>query len=160
MRLYLLALALALLGSALAQREVRLDLKAFRVVSIDQGGRVVERLEPALEVRPGQLIEYQLSAQNTTDKPLRQVALVIPVPKEAVFQGAFPLEGARLEFSYDGGRTYGQPPLKRKVRMVEGGREVEKEVEVKPEEYTHARWTLPELGAQQTVFLRLRAVVR
>lgn len=77
---------------------------------------------------------------------------------------ALPLQlGATLvtaEFSYDGGKSYGKPPLKRKVRVVENGKEVEKEVEVKPEEYTHARWVLPELGAKQSVLLKLRTVVR
>lgn len=157
-----------LLAFALAQsrNDIRLDLKAFRVLSVQEQGRTVEKLEAALDAKPGQLIEYQLSAQNTTDNPLRQVALIIPIPASTAYQAlsALPLQlGATLvtaEFSYDGGKSYGKPPLKRKVRVVENGKEVEKEVEVKPEEYTHARWVLPELGAKQSVLLKLRTVVR
>ncbi|GIW25093.1 MAG: hypothetical protein KatS3mg069_1360 [Meiothermus sp.] len=156
-----------LLGLLLAQgADIRLDLKAYRVVSVQQEGRSVERLEAALDAKPGQLIEYQLSAQNTSDKPLRQVILVIPIPASTAYQAlsAQPLQlGETLvtpDFSFDGGRTYGKPPLKRKVRVVENGKEVEKEVEVKPEEYTHARWILPQMAPKQTVLLKLRTVVR
>ncbi len=165
--LWIVALGL-LLGLALAQsrNDIRLDLKAFRVVSTQDQGRTVEKLEAALDASPGQVVEYQLTAQNTTDNPLRQVALIIPIPASTAYQAlsALPLQsGSTLvtpEFSYDGGKSYGKPPLKRKVRVVENGKEVEKEVEVKPEEYTHARWVLPELGANQSVLLKLRTVVR
>ncbi|GIW33196.1 hypothetical protein [Meiothermus sp.] len=157
-----------LLTFALAQTrgDIRLDLKAYRVLSVQEQGRTVERLEAALDAKPGQIIEYQLTAQNTTDNPLRLVALVVPIPASTAYQ-AMSAEPFRLgetlvipEFSFDGGRTYGKPPLKRKVRVTENGKEVEKEVEVKPEEYTHARWVLPELGAKQSVLLKLRTVVR
>ncbi|MCX7783964.1 MAG: hypothetical protein N2318_10035 [Meiothermus sp.] len=157
-----------LLAFSLAQsrNEIRLDLKAFRVLSVQEQGRTVEKLEAALDAKPGQLIEYQLNAQNTTDNPLRQVALIIPIPASTAYQAlsAQPLQlGETLvtaEFSFDGGRSYGKLPLKRKVRVVENGKEVEKEVEVKPEEFTHARWVLPQMGAKQTVLLKLRTVVR
>ncbi|RIH88744.1 hypothetical protein Mlute_00532 [Meiothermus luteus] len=161
------AAALLLLGSALAQgrEEVRLELKAFLVTSLQQEGRTVERLLPALEARPGQVIEYRLEATNTTDRPLSQVALVVPIPTTTRYlensAQALQREGWVLpEFSFDGGQTYGRPPLKRVVRVVENGKEVRKEVEVKPEEYTHARWVIPQLGPKESVSLRLRAVVR
>lgn len=73
---------LCLIGLALAQAssDIRLDLKAFRVVSVQEQSRTVERLEPALDAKPGQIIQYQLTALNTFTSPLRQVALVIPIP--------------------------------------------------------------------------------
>lgn len=159
---------LGLVGLALAQAasDIRLDLKAFRVVSLQEQNRTVERLEPALEAQPGQLIEYQLTALSTRDTPLRQVALVIPIPSSTAYQAgsAQPLRlGSTLvvpEFSFDGGRSYAYPPLKRKLKVVENGKEVEKEVEVKPEEYTHARWVIPQMEPRQTLTTRLRIVVR
>ena len=160
--------AILLLALALAQTrsEIRLDLRAYRVLIAQEAGRTVEKLEAALDARPGELIEYQLNAQNITDNPLRQVVLVIPIPTSTAYvdQSAQPFRlGETLvtaEFSFDGGRTYGKLPLMRKVKVIENGKEVEKEVEVKPEEFTHARWVLPQLGAKQTVLLRLRAAVR
>ncbi|MFN3392507.1 MAG: hypothetical protein ACK40N_12195 [Meiothermus ruber] len=162
------AVLLGLVGLALAQAtsDVRLDLKAFRVVSVQEQNRTVERLEPALDAKPGQVIEYQLTALNTLSGPLRQVALIIPIPPTTTYQAqsALPLRlGNALivpEFSFDGGKSYGRPPLKRKLKAVENGKEVEKEVEVKPEEYTHARWVIPQMEPKQTLTLTLRVVVR
>jgi len=163
----LLLLGIFLAGWALAQTgSIKLDLKAFRVVGVQEQNRTIERLEPAIEAKPGEVVEYQLTAQNTTDTVLRQVALVIPIPASTAYQpsSAQPLQlGDTLviaEFSFDGGRTYGKLPLKRKVKVMENGKEVEKEVEVKPEEFTHARWVLPQMGARQTVMLKLRTIVR
>lgn len=154
------------LAMAQSRNDIRLDLKAFRVLSVQEANRITEKLEAALDVRPGQLIEYQLNAQNTTDNTLRQVALIIPIPSSTAYQAlsAQPLRlGETLvtaEFSFDGGRTYGKLPLIRKVKVVENGKEVEKEIEVKPEEFTHARWVLPQMSAKQAVLLKLRTVVR
>lgn len=157
---------LVALAFALAKDEVRLDLKAYRVVSVQQDGKTMEKLEAALDAKPGQLIEYQLEAGNTTDRALRQVALTIPIPSITAYQAlsALPIKlGETLiapEFSFDGGRTFARPPLKRMVKVTENGKEVMREVEVKPEEYTHARWILPQMMAKETVMLKLRTVVR
>lgn len=158
----------ALIGLALAQvnGEVKLELKAFRVITTQESGKTSEKLEPALDVKPGQVVEYRLEASNTTDRPLSRVALTIPIPKNTYYQAlsAQPLQykGALIvpEFSFDSGQSFGKAPLKRKVRVSENGQEVEKELEVKPEEYTHVRWVIPQLGAKETVVLTLRAVVR
>jgi len=156
-----------LLALVFAQKsDVRLDLKAYRVLSVQENGKTLEKLEAALDAKPGQLIEYQLEAANTTDRVLRQLALIIPIPTSTAYQAlsAMPLKlGDSLiapEFSFDGGRTYGKPPLKRTLKTMENGKEVLKEIEVKPEEYTHARWVLPQLSAKETVMLKLRTVVR
>ena len=47
-----------------------------------------------------------------------------------------------------------------RVRVVENGKEVEREVEVKPEEYTHVRWLIPELPKGGKVQVSLRTMVR
>ncbi len=166
-RVWMLCLGM-LLAFALAQPQdaVRLDLQAFRVLSVQDNGKVVEKFEVAADARPGQIIEYRLEAANVTDRGLRQVALVIPIPKSTAYQSlsAAPLRlGQTLiapQFSFDGGNSYGVPPLKRMVRVLENGKEVSKEVEVKPEEYTHVRWLLPQLIAKENVMLKLRTVVR
>lgn len=158
----------ALLGLALAQasKDVKLDLKAFRVVTVQESGKTLEKLEPALDVKPGQVVEYRLEASNTTDRTLSRVALTIPVPKDTYYQAlsAQPLKYAGSlivpEFSFDLGQSFGKAPLKRKVKVSENGQEVEKEVEVQPEEYTHVRWVIPQFGAKETVVLTLRTVVR
>ena len=162
-RLLVLVYLPLLLAFVLAQAPLALDLRPYRVLV--QGGQ--ERLEEnPLGVRPGDVLEWRLQAENRGQSPLNRVVLVIPIPKETFYLEATarPLEhrGQRIlpEFSFDGGRTFGLPPLKRKVRVVEGGREVEKEVVVDPKEYTHARWTLPVLGPGEKVLVSLRTQVR
>lgn len=157
-------LALAF-GLAQTRNAISLDLQAFRVLSVQENGKSVEKLEAALEATPGQLIEYRLEAKNTSNAALRQVALVIPIPRTTAYQAlsAAPLRfGQSLvapQFSLDG-RNFAFPPLKRKVKVLENGKEVEREVEVKAEEYTHARWVLPQMATQENVVLSLRAMVR
>lgn len=161
-------IALGLFIPVLAQgREpLKLTLSSVLVVQEKRDGQVALVFKPALGVKPGDVVEWRLEVENTEDRPLRQVALSIPIPKEyAYLEGsALPLSlGGRQilpQFSYDGGKTYGFPPLKRRVRTLQNGREVEREVEVKPEEYTHVRWLLPELGPKAKVLLKLRTVLR
>ncbi len=152
------ALMVFLLATALAQ--LSLDLKGFKVQVKDGKEVLVE----ALEVAPGDVVVWRLLAENKGKDPLRQVALVIPIPKETVFLEApllrFREAQIRPEFSFDGGKTFGFPPLKKRVRVMEGGTEVEKEVEVKPEEYTHVRYTIPELKPGERVEVLVRTKVR
>ncbi|MGQ9735241.1 MAG: hypothetical protein ACUVUP_01385 [Thermaceae bacterium] len=115
---------------------------------------------------PGDVLEWRLVARNLSDSPLRQAALVIPIPKETFYieGSAKPLaySGKTIlpEFSADGGRTFSRPPLKKRIRVQEGGKEVEKEVEVKPEEYTHVRYLIPELKAKDKLEVSIRTEVR
>lgn len=155
-------LAFIALLVALAQA-LSLDLRPYRV-QVVEGKEAYE--ENPLEVKPGDVLEWRLTAENRSQGTLSRVALVIPIPRETRY-----LEGSakplilgkatiRPEFSFDGGKTYGLPPLKKKVRVVEGGKEVEKEVEVKPEEYTHVRWVIPEMPKGTKVQVSLRTVVK
>ncbi|RTI00107.1 hypothetical protein CSW29_06465 [Thermus scotoductus] len=159
-----ITLALGLMALVWGQAPgLRLTLLTFQVVQA-QGQK--EELRQALEVRPGDILEYRLEAENVSNAPQKQVSLVLPIPKETAYlEGSatvLELRGLRIlpTFSYDGGKTFGLPPLKRKVKVVEGGKEVEKEVEVKPEEYTHVRWVIPELGPKEKVVLKARVIVR
>lgn len=154
--------ALALLSWALAQT-LGLDLRPYRVL-VREGKEAYE--ENPVGVKPGEVLEWRLVAENRTQAPLQRVVLVIPIPKETFYlEGtARPLElmGQQVlpEFSFDGGKTFALPPLKRKVKVVEGGQEVEKEIVVDPKEYTHARWVIPVLGPGAKVQVALRTQVR
>ncbi len=154
---------LVLLALALAQAGLVLDLKPYRAL-VQNGKEAFE--ENPIGVRPGDVLEWRLVAENRTQGPLQRVTLVIPIPKETFYLDgtARPLEhrGQRVlpEFSFDGGKTFGLPPLKRKVKVTEGGKEVEKEVVVDPKEYTHARWVIPVLGPGEKVMVSLRTQVR
>ena len=160
------AVVAMLLVWVLAQGPIALDLAAYKVTLSEVDGKQVEKFQLALGGKPGEVLEYRLEAGNTSDKPLRQVALVIPIPKETVYQAksaqAYRLGEMQVapEFSFDGGAKYGLPPLMKKVKVMENGKEIEKMIEVKPEEYTHARWVLPEMAAKDKALLKLRVAVR
>ncbi|GLV47165.1 hypothetical protein TJA_03390 [Thermus sp. LT1-2-5] len=162
MRRFLPLLGFLLLLIALAQA-LNLDLKPY-LVRVVEGKEVYE--ENPVAVKPGDILEWRLVAENRSQGALRQVTLVIPIPTETVYlEGSaklLSLNGAtiRPEFSFDGGKTFGVPPLKKRVRVVENGKEVEREVEVKPEEYTHVRWLVPELPKGAKVQVSLRTAVR
>ena len=96
----IIGLALGLLILALAQgaEVLKLTLNSVLVVQERKNGQVVETFQPALAVKPGEILEWRLEAENTTDRPLRQVALVIPIPKETVY-----LEGSALALAWGGG---------------------------------------------------------
>ncbi|WP_018465112.1 hypothetical protein [Calidithermus timidus] len=161
---------------AFARDPLAIEARTYRVVQVQQDGKTVERLEEALGVKPGEVLEFWYELSNTTIDPLRGVAVTVDLVKI----GGLRPDGSRVlaylpatasvlklgeftltpEFSYDGGRTYGKAPLFRKVKQLEGGKEIEKEVEVRPEEYTHIRWVIPQLGPNSKVLLKLRVVVR
>ncbi|WP_456410866.1 hypothetical protein [Oceanithermus sp.] len=156
---------------AVASSPVQLTLTSFKVVSTtNEQGEQVERFLPAVQVAPGDVIEWRLSALNTAEEALNAVELVIPIPPETYYlQGsAVPLVLKRGEreitvaprFSFDGGKTYGIPPLYREVKEVVNGKEVIKKVLVPPEDYTHVRWLLEVMNPGEQVEVTLRTVVR
>ncbi|RIH83487.1 hypothetical protein Mterra_02263 [Calidithermus terrae] len=161
---------------AFAKDPLVIEAKTYRVVQTQQDGKAVERLEEALGVRPGDVLEFQYEVSNTTIDPLRGVVVTVDLvkigglnPDGSKALAYLPATASVLklgeitltpDFSYDGGRTYGKAPLRRKVRQLEGGKETEKEVEVRPEEYTHVRWVIPQLAANSKILLKLRVTVR
>lgn len=150
----------------MAQSPILLNLTQYKVTLQQDGNQTVERFEIAAGNKPGDVLEYRLEAKNVSDKSFKNVELIIPIPGETTYidKSAQPLvdeSGTVMpQFSSDGGANYSFPPLRKKVRVIENGKEVEKEVEVKPEEYTNARWLLPTLVTKQTRLLKLRVSVR
>ncbi len=156
---------------ALAQGPVKLDLSSFKVITYtNEQGEKVEKLVGVTNVAPGDFLEWRLRAENTGDQQIEGVVLIIPVPAQTYYVdgSAGPLlierNGKKViaepEFSFDGGRTYGRPPLLKKVKEVVDGKETVKEVPVAPEEYTHVRWVLETMLPGEVVEVFLRTVVR
>lgn len=102
-----LGLAVLLLASLALAQALTLDLRPYLVKVVE--GKEVYEANP-LAVRPGDVLEWRLVAENRAQGDLRQVALVIPIPKETYYLegSAKPLQvGGTIvppEFSFDGGR--------------------------------------------------------
>lgn len=128
------------------------------VVSTDQAGKEV--LEPATEVAPGQTVEYQLTYENTSTDPLKDLIVTGPVPRVTAYIGksAFTEAKANLQVSIDGGKTFENEPVKRLVKDANG-----KKVEriIPPSAYTHLRWMMKEpLNAGEVKNFAYRSVVK
>ena len=164
MRIFWLAIALCSLTQA--QAPLTLNLERFLVTQEEQEGKVIDVLSEAFESQPGQIIQETLTASNVSSDLLKQIGLVIPVPEGTSYlaQTANPLSLTNQiiipEFSFDGGNNFAQPPLMKSVKLIEDGKEVEKEVEVLPEEYTHVRWLVPTLDSKEQISVSFRAMVR
>jgi len=161
-----LAVGLLLAALALAVQGLRLELVSYKVLKLtNERGEVVEKTVPAAEVAPGDVLLWVLTAENASGKVLKRVALTIPIPPHTAYLAgsARPLELGEdvIEplFSYDGVH-FARPPLKKRVKVREGDRVVEKEVVVPPEAYTHVRWLVPELRDGEKVRVSLRTQVR
>ncbi|MBZ9750772.1 hypothetical protein K7W42_07845 [Deinococcus sp. HMF7604] len=163
----LTALVLVAAGVAAAQTAqtvspVTLSLTMSLVRNVTVGGKVTEQLTPNPgNVLPGAVLSQVVTARNTTTKSIVNLPITLPVPKNTVYlapeQG---LDATRAEYSIDGGKTFAAAPLKKTVTVTQNGKTVQKEVEVKPSEYTTVRWMVRELPANQTLKLGYRVQVK
>lgn len=150
---------------ASAQKAVdplNLVLRQFLVqAATGEAGTHEQLLASPSSVTPGQVLEQLLQATNVQAAALTRVHLQLPVPTGTTYlsQGGAGRD-TTTEFSFDHGSTYGLAPLKRKVKVVENGQSVTREVAVSPNEYTNVRWTVPTLAAGAVLKLTLRVTVR
>lgn len=132
-------------NSAIAQnapaKKVQLRLEAEKqVVENTQGKQQVswKALEGNVVVQPGDVLRYKLSGENNSDRPIKNLVLLQPIPKQTVFvlSSATVPSGAKITYSIDAGKTFvAQPTVQ--VKAANGT------VETKPapaEAYTHIRW--------------------
>jgi len=118
-------------------------------------GREVYRFVPARLLEQGQVVYYTLRITNQTSVPLRNVAVVQPVPANTTYVAdSASGPGATVSFSVDGGQSYG-PADSLKIE-VEGSKQLAQAVQ-----YTHIRWQLRNpLAPGATALARFRATFR
>lgn len=141
---------------------LKLTLSQDLVQTVQLDGKTEERFTPAPKsVRPGDALREVLAVSNAGSKVLRGVAVKLPVPQGTVYSGGASLgAGYATEYSFDGGKTFGPAPLKRKVTTTENGQSVSREVVVPPSEYTTVRWTMQTLNPDQALNLSFRVQVK
>lgn len=141
---------------------LRLVLSQDLVQTVQVEGKTEERFTPAPKgVRPGDALREVLAVSNVGGKLLRGVAVRLPVPQGTVYTGGASVGAGYLtEYSFDGGKTFGAAPLKRKVTVTENGQSVTREVVVPPAEYTTVRWTMQTLSTDQALNFSFRVQVK
>jgi uncharacterized repeat protein (TIGR01451 family) len=108
-------------------------------------GREVYRFVPARMLEQGQVVYYTLRITNQTTVPLRNVAVVQPVPANTTYLAdSASGPGADVTFSVDGGSTFS--PAGSLAQAPQ---------------YTHIRWQLRNpLAPGATALARFRATFR
>ena len=105
-------------------------------------------------VTTGDTVIFTTYYVNNGDIPASGTAIKNPVPLHTVYlDGTAGGEGATIEFSVDGGKSYGMPKSLH-VTDADG-----KERPAKASDYTHIRWTFNDplnAGAKGSVFFKAK----
>jgi uncharacterized repeat protein (TIGR01451 family) len=102
-------------------------------------------------LRPGENIRYVVTARNISDRQIKKLVVKQPIPKGSVYvlgSATLPkVEGATLDYSIDGGKTYSEKPTIR-VKLENG----ELATRPAPESmYTNVRWSFGDNFSAKTV---------
>lgn len=158
-----------LLGGALAQTvssqtasPLSLNLVMSVVKSVTVDGKATEQFLPSPKtVLPGDVISQVVTVRNTSSKVMKNLPVKLPVPKNTAYLAPEKdLNVARTEYSIDGGKTFAAAPLKKTITVTENGKTVQKEVEVKPNEYNAVRWIISEINPGQSMKFGYRVLVK
>lgn len=158
----LLALALAFAAPALAGPASTSGTVALSIVGqmeqeyVNEKGQKAKRLVPITKVVPGDEVVYTITYENKGKEPAERVVVTDPIPAEVTYvDGSAFGAGTEIEFSVDGGKSWGQPAALR-VKQADGT-----ERPASASDYTHIRWKLAaQVQPGQKGFVRFRAVLK
>jgi uncharacterized repeat protein (TIGR01451 family) len=160
-RASLVFLALSLLGAPFAltaqtpESPLASSLAVFVVETTEDGAEALASRET---INPGEVIEYQLTYENVSERPLRQIRAVGQIPAETAFIEGSPVPAGTypIEYSLDG-VEFAAPPLTYEKVNEDGSTE---EAVATPSMYRALRWTIPELAVGEKEVLHYRVTVR
>lgn len=145
-------------GTAIAQNlqrqaQVQLNLGAQKkVVQQDPQGKqqvTWQTLQGNVVVQPGDVIRYIVSGKNNSDRPVKDLVVTQPIPKQTIYllnSATVKNNGAKVTYSIDNGKSFVEKPTVR-VKVSNN------KVETRPapaELYTHVRWKFVESIAPTT----------
>lgn len=145
-----------------AKPRVQFTLTQDLVRRTQQDGATVEQIVQGVRtVVPGDLLREQISVRNVSGGVLRRVFVGSPVPRGTEFMGEVTANTGRwrVEYSIDGGQTFGAAP-RRTVTVSENGQIVTREVIAPVSTYTNVRWTVAELRPGETLTFAFRVRVK
>jgi len=130
---------------SVAKDKLDISMKAYLVTFEKKEGKleVVKKPLPKT-VKPGDIIDYEITVKNPTKKVFKNVFIKSLIPEGTVFVENSQTEGA--VFSIDKGKSYHKPPVKYTVKK-------DGKVEVKvatPDMYTNVGWTIKEMKPGET----------
>jgi uncharacterized repeat protein (TIGR01451 family) len=160
-----LVAAIALLGTSVIAQEsdspMRGSLEVQTVVQklrelLDENGERKTELVPIDTAVPGDEVVYTVTFTNIGPEPAENIRITNPIPPQMRYvSGTAFGPGTQVEYSVDGGMSWGQAELLRVSTDSGAHRPAE------ADDYTHIRWALnAPLPAGERSFARFRAVVR
>lgn len=123
-------------------------------VTLNDSGEREVKLVQATSVVPGDSVIYTITFRNISDEPAEHVVITNPVPENLTYiDGSAFGPGTLVEFSVDGGKTYGSAD-ELTVADTSGVRTA------RAEDFTHLRWVLQDdLAAGSQAYASFRAVL-
>ncbi len=119
---------------------------AFVVENAKDGDRGDENRKPMPDkVTPGTVVEYEITGKNDSEKTVIDLPTVGAVPEHTHYvedSARLSVDGV-IQYSYDGGETFSAPPVTRSETQKGGGK---RRILVLPEDYTHVRFMVDQLG--------------
>lgn len=125
-----------------AEEKGSIELKSVAEVEIvvknDKGEKEVKKVDAAkAKVVPGDIVTFTTYYTNIGKEPAAAVVVTNPIPEHMLYgDGTAEGKGSKIEFSVDGGKSYG-PAQRLKVIDSKG-----KERAAGASDYSHIRWTL------------------
>ncbi|MEE9309553.1 MAG: hypothetical protein V3U64_00890 [Cocleimonas sp.] len=128
-------LFVSLQASAVQQGHLKVTSNVQKMVIINKAGKKSYKFIPAAKVLPGEIVQYNTSFENISDKPATGINIINPIPKHTVYlPHSATGKNTHSVFSVDGGNHYGKAGTL-KVRGRDG-----KLHPAKPSDYTHIQW--------------------
>lgn len=148
---------LTLSATAYSQEQGHLDVRTVvqkEQVTVNESGEAETELVAASTVVPGERVVYTITFQNISEEPAENVVITNPISGELTYiDGSAFGPGADIQFSVDGGQTFGD---RDELTVTEDG-------ETRPagtDDFTHIRWVMQqELAAGAQGLARFSAVL-
>lgn len=103
------------------------------------------------QVHPGDEIRYTFNGENTSTRPIKNLVVTQPIPKQMVYvlnsASVGAIKGAEITYSIDGGKSFVKTPM---VEVKKANGTVEKQP-APAEVYTHIRWNFGDAVAPTAV---------
>ena len=138
----------AMTAHAIAQEQGHLNVTTVvqkEEVTVNEGGEADTRLVAAETVIPGDRVVYTITFQNISEDAAENVVITNPIATSLSYiDGSAFGPGTEIQFSVDGGETYG---AREALTVTENGSERPAEAK----DFTHIRWVMKQdlpVGAQ------------
>ena len=150
--LLLLMIGLSIPAAAFAQPKITVNITAEKEIVIEENGKEVIKKVEAIDILPGETVSYKLVFLNSGDEAAKGVDIVNRIPTESIYiLGSASDPNDSLTFSIDGGESFKRPSrLTYEIALSDGTKE--KRIATS-EQYTHIRWTIPNIEPKEQGFV-------